>query len=349
MAGEAKLAGSEAPPFWYQEPGWNARLFAPAAWLYGSVARWRMDNAKPATVAAPVLCIGNVTVGGTGKTPTALAMAKAALSKGYKPGFVTRGYGGSHIRPHLVDIERDTARSVGDEPMLLARAAPTVVSAQRAKSAQLLLDKGVDFIIMDDGFQSRTLHIDYALICVDARRGIGNGYVMPSGPLRAPLLDQMRLADAVLRIGEGTRGDRVVRAASRAAKPVMSAWLKPANVREISGQKVMAYTGIGDPQKFYDTLSTFGCWLSATQSFGDHHMFSEADAKNLITRADSEKLTLVTTEKDFARLSHETGPLAELKKRSHVLPVTLEFEVKTDPAAIIEKTASAYQKRRLET
>lgn len=341
------MAGNEAPPFWFQEPGWNARLFAPAAWLYGAVARWRMDHAKPAAVAAPVLCIGNVTVGGTGKTPTALAMAKAALALGYTPGFVTRGYGGSHIRPHLVDLDQDTARSVGDEPMLLARAAPTVVSAQRAKSAQLLIDKGVDFIIMDDGFQSRTLHIDYALITVDARRGIGNGYVMPSGPLRAPLLDQMRFADAVLRIGNGSRGDRVVRAAARAAKPVMSAQLKPANVRAISGKKVLAYTGIGDPQKFYDTLSTFGCWLSATQSFGDHHMYSEADAKNLIRRADEERLELVTTEKDFVRLSHQSGPLAALKERTHVLPVTLEFEVKTDPEAIIRKTLDAYQKRRL--
>lgn len=343
------MAGNEAPPFWYEAPGWNARLFAPAAWIYGAAARWRMNNAKPGAVAAPVLCIGNVTVGGTGKTPTALAMAKAAVAKGYKPGFVTRGYGGSHIRPHLVDLDHDTARSVGDEPLLLARSAPTVVSAQRAKSAQLLIDNGIDFIIMDDGFQSRTLQIDYALITVDARRGIGNGYVMPSGPLRAPLLDQMRLSDAVLRIGDGTRGDCVVRAAARAAKPVMRAWLKPANVREISGKKVLAYTGIGDPQKFYDTLSTFGCWLSATQSFGDHHMYSETDAKKLMTRADSEGLEMVTTEKDYVRLSHTSGPLADLKARSHVLPVSLEFEVKTDPAAIIGKTEEAYHQRRIRT
>lgn len=341
------MAGNEAPPFWYQPVGWNARLFAPAAWIYGAVARWRMDKASPVSVAAPVLCIGNLTVGGTGKTPTALALAKAAMAKGYKPGFVTRGYGGSHIRPHIVDLDHDTVRSVGDEPLLLARVAPTVVSAQRAKSAQVLIDQGVDFIIMDDGFQSRTLHIDYALITIDARRGIGNGYVMPAGPLRAPLRDQMRLSDAVLRIGDGSQGDAVVRAAARAAKPVMRAWLKPANVRAISGAKVLAYSGIGDPQKFYDTLSTFGCWLSATQSFGDHHVFSEADAKNLITRADSERLELVTTEKDFVRLSHTTGPLAELKARSHVLPVSLEFEVKTDAAAIIGKVEAAYHARRI--
>ncbi|WP_420578722.1 tetraacyldisaccharide 4'-kinase [Oceaniradius stylonematis] len=347
MAGPG-LAGNEAPPFWYEKPGFNARLLAPAALVYGAVARRRMDRDVAARVNAPVLCIGNLTVGGTGKTPTAITIAKAAEKHRYRPGIVSRGYGGGHVRPHRVDPELDTARSVGDEALLLARAAPTVIGANRAHSAQALIDDGADFIIMDDGFQSRSLHMDYALITLDARRGIGNGRVIPAGPLRAPLRDQMRLADAVLRIGDGDRGDRVIRAAARAGKPVMQAHLRPANVRAISGRQVLAYCGIGDPGKFYETLHHYGCMLAATRSFGDHHMFTDADARALIGKADAEGLELVTTEKDAVRLSHREGPLAELRARTHVLPVALTFETAADMDAIITATERRYQQRRLE-
>jgi tetraacyldisaccharide 4'-kinase len=138
-----------------------------------------------------------------------------------------------------------------------------------------------------------------------------------------------------------------VRAAARAAKPVMHARLKPANLRAISGKQVLAYTGIGDPQKFYDTLATFGCWLSATQSFGDHHMFTSQDAENLLMRADSDALELVTTEKDFARLGKVEGPLGALRARTHVLPVELVFDVASDGEAIITHTLQAHDRRRL--
>lgn len=343
------MAGNEAPPFWNEPVGWQARVLSPLAFAYGRIARWRLIHAKPPAVGAPVLCIGNLTVGGTGKTPTALALCEEANAKGLKPGFLTRGYGGSHAGPHLVDVQNDTARSVGDEPLLLARAAPTMVAHKRAAGAQALIDGGCDFIIMDDGFQSRSIHYDHAVITLDARRGIGNGQVLPAGPLRAPLVDQMRHCDAVLRIGLGTAGDAVIRAASRAAKPLMRAEVQAEYVKEINGKNVLAYTGIGDPQKFYDTLETVGCHLSQTQSFGDHHKFSEADAQSLLATAEAEQLRLVTTEKDFVRLSHETGPLAELKQRTHVLPVKLVFENKTDPGLVIDRTIDAYDLRRAKT
>mgnify|MGYP000229864914 CR=1 FL=1 len=200
------MAGSEAPPFWFREKGWAAYSLAPLGWVYGAAARWRMDNAKPFEVMAPVMCIGNLTVGGSGKTPTAIAIAKAVREEGYTPGFLTRGYGGSHPGPHLVDLEHDTASAVGDEPLLLARVAPTIVSRNRAAGARKLLEHGVDFIVMDDGFQSRKVYFDYALIALDARRGLGNGSIIPAGPLRAPVIDQMRHADALLRIGDGAGG-----------------------------------------------------------------------------------------------------------------------------------------------
>lgn len=346
-SGRSVLAGNETPPFWYEAPGWKSRLALPVSTLYGNIARRRMDKAEPKRVLAPVLCIGNLTVGGTGKTPTAIALAKAAIKQKYRPGFVSRGYGGIHVRAHKVDPQRDTVTAVGDEPLLLARFAPTMVGHNRATSAQALVDEGCDFIIMDDGFQSRTLHYDYALITLDARRGIGNGAVIPGGPLRAPLVDQMRWATAILRIGDGDRGDRVIRAASRAAKPFMQGHLKPANVREISGKKVLAFAGIGDPAKFYETLKNYGCYVSATQSFSDHHVYTHSEARQLLEKARAEGLELVTTEKDAVRLTHIEGPLAELREKAHVLPVSLVFETKTDADSIINATAENYYQARI--
>ncbi len=320
----------------------------PFSAIYGAVARYRMDHAKPAFLNAPVLCIGNLTVGGAGKTPTAIALAKAALKQKLKPGIVSRGYGGIHVKPHLVDVKKDTAGAVGDEPLLLARVAPTIVGHNRANSGQKLLDSGCDFIIMDDGFQSRSLHYDFALIALDARRGIGNGHMIPAGPLRAPLKDQMRHAGAILSIGEGDGGDSVIRAAARAGKPLYQAKLKPKNARAISGKQVLAFSGIGDPQKFFDTLSSAGCWVGASRAFGDHHVYTKAEAQQLLDKASDEKLDLVTTEKDAVRLTHTEGPLALLRERVHVLSISLDFELKTDAATIIEAAVKSYEDRRLE-
>ncbi|WP_018688599.1 tetraacyldisaccharide 4'-kinase [Ahrensia kielensis] len=341
------MAGNETPPFWYEAPGWKSRLAGPISAIYGAVARRRMDKADPKRVLAPVLCIGNLTVGGTGKTPTAIAIAIAAKKHKYRPGFVSRGYGGIHVRSHLVDPKSDTVTAVGDEPLLLARYAPTIVGHNRANSAQALIDQGCDFIIMDDGFQSRTLHYDYALITLDARRGIGNGSVIPGGPLRAPLIDQMRWATAILRIGDGDRGDRVIRAAARAAKPIMHGHLKPAHVRGISKKNVLAFAGIGDPTKFYETLANYGCKLVGKHSFADHHVYTHSDARHLLDKANAEGLELVTTEKDAVRLTHIEGPLAELRERTHVLPVSLVFEAETDVDSIILETAEKYHQSRI--
>lgn len=341
------LAGSEAPPFWFEPPGLQARLLQPAALIYGSVARRRMDRRVPPAVNAPVLCIGNLTVGGSGKTPMAIGLAKAAARRKFQPGIVLRGYGGSHSAPHRVDLEHDTARSVGDEAMLLARTAPAAVGANRARSAQMLIDDGADFIIMDDGFQSRSLHMDYALIVLDARRGIGNGHVIPAGPLRAPLRDQMRLADAIVQVGDGEGGEVVVRAAARAAKPVMLASLRPKRMPALKGKRLLAFCGIGDPAKFFETLRGQGHEVAVTRAFGDHHMFTEADARALLDQSGAEALTLVTTEKDAARLSHREGPLAELRDRIQVLPISLVFENATDADAIIDAVARAHHERRV--
>ena len=306
-----------------------------------------MDHRVSPAVNAPVVCVGNLTVGGSGKTPATITLAEAATRRRYRVGVVLRGYGGSHVSSHRVDPNHDTARSVGDEALLLARSTVTVVGINRARSAQMLIDDGIDFIIMDDGFQSRSLLMDYALIVLDARRGIGNGHVIPAGPLRAPLLDQMRLADAVVNVGRGEAGDAVVRAAARAGKPVMPARLEPSLVPALEGKSLLAFCGIGDPGKFFQTLRDYGHDLAATRAFGDHHLFTEIDAQSLLDRANANGLTLVTTEKDAVRLSHRTGPLAELRDRTKVLPVSLVFDNAGDEDAIINATLQAYQARRL--
>jgi tetraacyldisaccharide 4'-kinase len=341
------LAGSEAPPFWFRRKGWAAYGLAPASWLYGAVARWRMDNARPREVMAPVLCVGNLTVGGSGKTPAAIAIARAVGKMGHTPGFLTRGYGGSHIGPHLVDLAHDTASAVGDEPLLLARVAPTVVARSRAAGAEKLLEQGIDFIIMDDGFQSRKLYFDYALIALDARRGLGNGAVIPAGPLRAPVIDQMRHADALLRIGDGAGGVAVVRAAARAAKPILRADLVPHELQDLENTRLLAFSGIGDPGKFFDTLTAAGYDVASRRSFGDHHVFTHADAEELVGRARAENLVLVTTEKDAVRLSRLDGPIAELKKMTRVLAVDLVFENEVALDALVNEVGERYHKRRI--
>lgn len=344
---ERALAGHEAPPFWYEDPGLMSLALRPLSAIYGAAARYRMDNAKTSLINAPVLCIGNLTVGGTGKTPTAIALAKLAMQAKLKPGFVSRGYGGIHVKPHQVDVATDMPSAVGDEPLLLARVAPTIVGQNRAAAGQKLVDAGCDFIIMDDGFQSRSLHYDYALIALDAHRGIGNGQVIPGGPLRAPLIDQMRHATAILRIGEGDAGDAVIRAAARAAKPLMQAKLIPESPQTLSGKQVLAFTGIGNPQKFYETLASIDCWVGASRSFGDHHAFTESEAQQLLDKASAENLELVTTEKDAVRLTHLEGPLAQLRKKALVLPVSLSFEFNSDGPSIISAAIEQYEQRRL--
>ena len=297
----------------------------------------------------PVLCIGNLTVGGTGKTPTAIAVAKTLTEVGRTPGIVLRGYGGSQVRPLLVDPDHHTAKAVGDEAMLLARAAPTAVGARRIDAARLLIDHGANFIVMDDGFQSRPFQIDHALITIDARRGIGNGGILPAGPLRAPLRDQLRIADAVVRIGEGSGADAVIRAAARAAKPVMTAKLVPDPIPDLAGKQVLAFCGIGDPGKFFATVQSLDCLLAGTRAFGDHHNYTASDAQALLSKAEAEGLTLVTTEKDAVRLHYVEGPLARLRQTTVVVPVSLQFENARDVHAIVEATITAWHARRIQS
>ncbi|MEJ5022410.1 tetraacyldisaccharide 4'-kinase [Ochrobactrum vermis] len=316
---------SEAPPFWWEKPDWRALSLAPAAWLYGAVAGRRLLRAEPPKVSLPVLCVGNFTVGGAGKTPTAIAFAKGAKTRGLKPGIVSRGYGGAYKGLHVVDASHDSARYVGDEPLLLARHASVALCPDRLKAALHLETLGCDFIIMDDGFQSARLFADFSLLVVDAMRGIGNGRVIPAGPLRAPLIDQLRKTDALLRIGKGDGADFVIRQAARAGRPIYEAWLEPSSTTPVAGNRWLAFAGIGNPEKFYASVAEAGGEIVETRSFPDHHSFEPDDIRNLIDTARRQGLGLITTAKDLVRLATMIGIPAGFLAKLAVLDVDLKF------------------------
>lgn len=335
----------EAPSFWWTNAGWQACVLAPVAAIYGAVARRRLVNAMPPKVGMPVLCIGNFTVGGAGKTPTAIVFAKSASARGLRPGVVTRGYGGSYSGLHLVDTFHDSASLTGDEPLLLARHATVVVSADRVAAAHHLASLGCDFIIMDDGFQSARLHVDFALLVVDAARGVGNGHVFPAGPLRAPLADQLHKADALLRIGAGHGADVVVDQAYKAEKRVYDASLRPSSRMPVVGQRFLAFAGIGNPAKFFDSVAEFGGEVAATRSFADHHAYTLDEINALVTEANENNLRLITTAKDQVRLLTTPGLPEAFLQELAVLDVDLVFGQPDSEASIIDITIERFRVR----
>ncbi|TRL39277.1 tetraacyldisaccharide 4'-kinase [Rhizobium straminoryzae] len=339
---------SKAPSFWWQRSGWQAFGLWPLSRLYGQIAGRRMARKVRPSVSVPVFCVGNFTVGGAGKTPTAIAIARAARARGLTPGFLSRGYGGHLRQTVLVDPARHGADAVGDEPLLLAREAMTVVSRRRLDGAKRLVAEGCDLIIMDDGFQSAQLVLDFALVVIDARRGIGNGHLVPAGPVRAPLSEQLRQMSALLKVGEGEGADPVVRLAARAAKPLRVASLVPRPDAAIAGQRVLAFAGIADPAKFYRTVAAIGGTVAAQRSFPDHHPFTEAELLDLIGAAERDSLVPVTTTKDAARLAGRKGAAERLLALARVVEVDMVFDDPHAPGLMIEEAIAHCRRRLLE-
>ncbi len=312
------------PAFWWGEGSFASALLAPLAALYGAVAQWRLGRGGE-RAGAPVVCVGNLTVGGAGKTPTALALARMLAAAGERPMFLSRGYGGALAGPLLVDPARHRAREVGDEPLLLARTAPTIVARDRVKGAGIAGDASV--IVMDDGFHNPSLVKDFSVLVVDGRRGTGNGRVIPAGPLRAPLEAQLARAHALIVVGGLRRAADIAERARAANIPVLQARLRPDVdvIAWLRGRQVLAFAGIADPKKFFATLAEAGVVLAAARSFPDHHRYTRAEAVALCDDAQRAGLVLMTTEKDLARLSGE-DQVKELAARVKALPVTLAFE-----------------------
>ena len=325
------------PRFWHGAPSVNSNLLRPLAALYGAIAERRMQRGG-LDAGVPVICVGNYHVGGAGKTPTVLALAKLLRELGETPVVLSRGYGGKLAGPVKVDPVRHAASDVGDEPLMLAGTLPVVVSRKRADGVPLARAQGATVILMDDGFQSPAVVKDASLIVIDSERGLGNGQVFPAGPLRAPLRPQLARTDALVIVGNGAAADAVAAEIAAQGKPVLRAHLKPdeAQVAQLRGQRVLAFAGIGDPTRFFNTLRASGIEVAGQRAFADHHPYSQAEIESLIAKAGRDGLTLVTTEKDLARLRDWSQQIVPF-------PVTLEFD---DPALLRKFVADRLFKAR---
>ena len=337
---------SEAPPFWWTRPDWRAYALYPASAIYAAVAKRRMTYARRERIDIPVLCVGNFTVGGAGKTPVSIALAREAKRMRLSPGFLSRGFGGNFSTPHVVDAHHDSARHVGDEPLLLAEHAPVVVTPDRAAGARLLASRGCDLVIMDDGFQSARIHMDYAMLVIDGRRGVGNGHVIPGGPMRAPLVHQLRFAQALLKVGEGDAANEIVRMASRAGRPVFEARTEVRDPKQFAGRRFLAFAGIGDPEKFFGTVEQAGGSVELRRAFPDHHFFTKDELDDLAGTAVKNGLELLTTAKDAVRLRHGSAHEREFAAKLAVLEIDLVFEIAHTPRAIIEAALNEWRERR---
>ncbi|QOZ31519.1 tetraacyldisaccharide 4'-kinase [Bradyrhizobium sp. CCBAU 53421] len=314
------------PAFWHRPSSWTSQLLRPLAALYGAVAARRMQHSG-VDAGIPVICVGNYHVGGAGKTPTVLALAKLLRELDERPVVLSRGYGGRLAGPVKVDRGSHTAADIGDEPLMMAESLPVVVSRDRAAGLALARAQNASVILMDDGFQNPSVMKDCCLIVIDGMRGVGNARVIPAGPLRAPLSPQLAKTDALIVVGDGHAARTIEIEVESRGKPVLAAYLKPADasVAELRGKRVLAFAGIGDPARFFKTLQANGVEIVKSRAFADHHPFSEKDIQDLFSEAMREQLIPVTTEKDLARIRGGEGMLPWVQG---VVPfaVTMQFE-----------------------
>ena len=317
-----------------------SRLLAPIAAVWGAVAGTRMRRPPSHRANVPVIAVGNFTVGGAGKTPTVAHLADLLRADGRRPAVVTRGYGGRARGPVAVDPARHRSVDVGDEALLHARTTLTIVSADRPAGAREAERLGADCILLDDGFQNPRLAKDLSVVVVDRASGLGNGRVMPAGPLRAPLEAQLERTHALVVIdsGEGTHvsTERLLDRAKALGLPIFGARIVPNPADRLGGRRVIGFAGIGRPAKFAATLTTAGGLLVDFVAFPDHHPFTEAEAKDLLQRAVSADADLVTTAKDAVRLAGGSGALARLAKTVRVLEAGLVFDEPARLAALVE-------------
>lgn len=304
-----------APEFWHRDTALS-RLLQPLASVYAWGAARRQAQAEPYRPAVPVICVGNIIAGGTGKTPVCLSLVEHLRARGRQPHVLTRGYGGTEAGPRAVDLLRHDAARVGDEALLLAAHAPTWVARCRPDGAVAAVAMGCDILVMDDGFQNPGIAKDLSLVVVDGGYGFGNGRVIPAGPCRESVSAGLARADAVVLMGEDTVG--VQRQLGRL--PLLRAALVPGpEAAEFAGRKAIAFAGIGRPAKFFQTLEECGATLLRRHSFPDHHPYTRGEIAALADEARKAGALLATTAKDAVKIPEDLRPLLS------VLTVGLEW------------------------
>lgn len=311
-----------APLFWKDKNIISSALL-PVSRLYHCVAQRNNKSVIPYSLPVPVICIGNVVAGGAGKTPTALAIGSMLKAQGIEAHFLTRGYKGKLTGPVLVDAQQHTVQEVGDEALLLAEMLPTWVSRNRPEGGKAAVKAGAEFIIMDDGFQNPSLHKNISFLVIDGAYGLGNGLMIPAGPLREPVKNAADRASAILLFGEDST--HVLQHVSP-YKSVLRAEIRPlASNAILHGKSVIAFVGIANPHKFRQTLNEIGTHVQRMAAFPDHHLFTRKEIESLLMQAQKSGHLLVTTAKDYVRLPKDL--------RVNIFPVKIEV-VFDDPDAV---------------
>lgn len=330
----------EEPSWWYAGEGKRAhlaeRLLAPVGGIYGAAVERRFKKSTPYRSTLPVICVGNFTAGGTGKTPLTRFLIAMLAERQISAVCLSRGYGGSLAGPVWVDPVQQGAHEVGDEPLLMARGfggagARVMLSRDRKAGCAAIEAAGnAHAIIMDDGLQNPSLAKDLSIAVVDARRGFGNGRVIPAGPLRARLAFQLGLVDCIVVMGsDPAAGEHSIfeDLKKRFQGPVLRVAVEPTGDMDwLAGRPVLAYAGIANPGRFFGMLEGLGPRSLETRAFADHHPFTDREAAALISEAQTTDAVLVTTEKDYARLVGTAGARAELAALSSTVPITVKFE-----------------------
>jgi tetraacyldisaccharide 4'-kinase len=317
-----------APEFWHEPPGLTANLLAPVGAAWDIATRLRRAVARPYRAPVPVLCVGNLVAGGSGKTPIVLSLAGMFRASGIAVQIVTRGYDGDLAGPVRVDPARHDATAVGDEALLLAVSAPCWVARDRAAGIAAAAEAGAAIALLDDGFQNPSVAKDLSLVVVDSEYGFGNGRVMPAGPLREPIAPGLGRADAIVLIGDAPAPQEL----GSVSRPILRAALEPVNGARFAGARLAAFAGIGRPEKFFAALRRLGANLIATQSFPDHHSFRADEIARLRETAERADARLVTTAKDCVRLPSAWREGIEV----------LEVEIRWRDAAMLQRLLSDF-------
>lgn len=318
-----------APDFWSRK-GLAPLFLSPLAALYSLGGHLRLRLSKSQQAPVPVICIGNLVVGGAGKTPVALSMIARLQKAGLQVHALTRGYGGNEKGPTKVSLDRHTSSDVGDEALLLAQQATTWVSNDRPAGARAAAADGADIIVMDDGFQNPSLQKDLSLIVIDGGFGFGNGYVLPAGPLREPARRGMARAKGVVLLGDTSPDFMKTLAKDLSCIPIQGRLSPRKSGAELPDGRVFAFAGIGRPEKFYATLRDLSLEIAETRDFPDHHPYTDREINDLLRRAAALNATAITTEKDAVRLS------SQYRAKIATLPIEITWQNPQEIDRLIE-------------